>query len=69
MPHEVGGEPGDFDALREAVDGAVEPPGPLEWDWVLRAVWFGVDHDPDAPAPRDVVDRAPPRRPDDDEPD
>lgn len=66
MTHKVGGEPDDLEGLRDAVDKAVDPPGEqLEWDRVLRAVWFGVDLDPDAPAPPDVVDRAPPRHQDD----
>ncbi|GAA4882716.1 hypothetical protein GCM10023203_38030 [Actinomycetospora straminea] len=65
MTHEKGGGPDQFDALREAVNAAADPPGLLDWDRVLRAAWFGVDPDPGAPAPRDVVDRAPPRRPDD----
>jgi hypothetical protein len=65
MAYDADGDPGGFDALREAVDAAVDPPGPLEWDSVMRAAWFGVDPDPDAPAPRDIVDRAPPGRPDD----
>jgi hypothetical protein len=68
MTHGMGDGRDDFDALREAVDQAVDPAGPLEWDWVLRAAWFGVDHDPDAPAPQDIVDRAAPRQPDDHDP-
>lgn len=66
MTDEVGGgEPNGVEALRDAVDEAVDPrgpPGQLDGDRVLRAAWFGVDPDPDAPAPQDVVDRAPPRR-------
>ena len=65
MAHEAGGEPDDVQALYAAIDDAVAPPDPLEWDQVLRAVWFGAARDPDAPIPRDIVDQAPPRRPDD----
>lgn len=58
------GEPGDevdeASALHAAIDEAIDPPGPLDWDRVMRHVWFGVDRDPDAPTPRDVVDQAPP---------
>ena len=66
---EPGGEAGDVaggtGALWAAVDEALDPPGPLDWDRVMRDVWFGVDRDPDAPTPRDVVDRALPPHPDD----
>ena len=65
MTHDADHGPGDFDALRKAVDEAVDPPGPLDWDSVMRSAWFGTDPDPDAPAPRDIVDRAPPGRPGD----
>ncbi|GAA4758191.1 hypothetical protein [Actinomycetospora chibensis] len=65
MAHEADEGPGDFDALREAVDAAVDPAGPLEWGSVMRAAWFGVDPDPDAPAPRDIVDRGRLGHPDD----
>lgn len=65
MGHDANGGSDDFDALGKAVDEAMDPPGPLEWGSVMRAAWFGVDPDPDAPAPRDIVDRARPGRPDD----
>lgn len=64
MTHEVPGEPDDLEALRAAVEQAVEPQGPLEWGAIHRAVWFGVDLHPDAPVPRDIVDRAAPPGPD-----
>jgi hypothetical protein len=62
MTNEVGDGTDDLDAIRAAVNDAVneagEPPGELEWNAVVRAAWFGVDHDPDAPPPRDIVDQA-----------
>jgi hypothetical protein len=68
MGHEMRGEPaeesgdevGDTAALYASIDEALDPPGPLDWDRVMRHVWFAVDRDPDAPTPQDVVDRVPP---------
>ncbi|MDD7921252.1 hypothetical protein [Actinomycetospora callitridis] len=65
MAHDANGGSDDFDALGEAVDEAMDTPGPLEWGGVMRAAWFGVDPDPDAPAPRDIVDRGHLGHPDD----
>lgn len=60
MTNEKAGEPDEdngIKALHAAVDDAIDPPGALDWDHVMRAAWFGVDRDPDAPVPRDIVDR------------
>lgn len=65
MTNDMVGEPDDVDALRAAIDDAIDPPGSLAWDHVMQAVIFGADRDPDAPTPRDIVDRASPPRPDD----
>ena len=63
MKHEMAGEPVHVGALYVAIDDAAAPPGPLSWDRVLRDVWFGVDHDPDAPVPQEDVDLIPPAKP------
>lgn len=69
MTHEKPGEPDEVTALYAAIDDAIDPPGALDWDTVLRVVWFGVDRDPDTPVPRDIVDQPSPRRSDGSPPD